>query len=317
MKKLTASILGLLALSSSYAAEWNMATPYADGNFHTQNISQFAQEVAQKTDGGLNITVHSNQSLIKHPEIKNAVRDGLVQAGEVLVSRLANEHPVYGADAIPFIATSYEAAKTLYDATKPALEAELGKQGIKLLYATPWPPQGLYTKGAVATPEDLVGKKFRAYNPATEQVAVLTNMVPAQIEVSDLATAFATGRVDAMMTSPSTGVNSKVWDYLDHYYDARAWLPKNMVVVNQAAFDALSADQQSAVMAAAAEAETRGWAASADETAQKTQALADNGVVVQALSESLSETLRTVGQTIAKEWVNSWAEGQAVLDQLN
>ena len=294
---------------------WDLPTPYPDGNFHTRNIAQFAEDVSEATGGSLAITVHANQSLIKHPDIKNSVRDGVVPAGELLVSRLENESPIFGVDSIPFLATSYEDSKKLYDAQRPYLEALLEEQGLQLLFSVAWPPQGIYAKKEVTSLADLEGLKFRAYNLGTERVAELAGMVPTQIEASDIPTAFATGRVDAMITSPSTGVDSKAWDFLTHYHDTQAWLPRNMVIVSKSAFDALTPEEQTAVTEAAAAAETRGWEMSQEETRAKTQALIDNGITVVTPSDELKAEFQEIGETMTEEWKERAGEdGAALLD---
>lgn len=307
--------VGLFATGASFAqTAWDLPTPYPDGNFHTRNIAQFAAEVGEKTGGSLAITVHSNQSLIKHPDIKTSVRDGVVPAGELLVSRLENESPIFGVDSVPFLASSYEQSKKLYDAQRPYLEKLLADQGLQLLFSVPWPPQGIYAKKEVKAIADLEGLKFRAYNLGTERVAALANMAPTQIEASDIATAFATGRVDAMITSPSTGVDSKVWDFLTHYHDTQAWLPRNMVIVNKAAFDSLTDAEKTAVTEAAATAETRGWEMSRVETEEKTKALADNGVTIVTPTDELKAGFGEIGKTIAAEWTEkAGADGEALL----
>jgi len=301
--------------SAAFAASWDMPTPYGDATFHTQNIRQFAEDVKAATDGDLTITVHSAGSLFKHPDIKDSVRKGLAPIGEVLISRLANENPIYGIDSIPFLATGYDDAMRLWDASRPAIEEALAEDGLKLLFAVPWPPQGLYAKQEIETVDDMQGLKFRAYNAATERLAQLAGAIPTQVEAPDIPTAFSTGRVDAMITSPSTGANSKVWDFLSHYHDTRAWLPKNMVIVNQSAFEELSADQQDAVRKAAADAENRGWEMSRTETREKTQVLADNGITVVEPSDELMGALRDIGKTMTDEWLEEAGDsGRKVID---
>src|SRR5690606_25571447 len=156
---------------------------------------------------------------------------------------------------------------------------------------------------------------MRAYNAATERLAQLAGALPTQVEVPDVPTAFATGRVEAMITSPSTGANTQVWDYLSHYADVQAWLPRNMVFVNKAAFDALSEDQRKAVLQAAAKAEERGWEASKKEAQQKTEELAENGITVYKPSDELREGLAKIGETMAEEWAEkAGAQGKAILE---
>lgn len=312
---LAACIFAASTVSTAFAASWDMPTPYGDATFHTQNIRQFAEDVDNATSGDLTITVHSAGSLFKHPDIKDSVRKGLAPIGEVLISRLANENPIYGVDSIPFLATGYDDARRLYDASRSQIEDALAKDGLMLLFAVPWPPQGLYAKQEIASIDDMQGLKFRAYNKATERLAQLAGAIPTQVEAPDIPTAFSTGRVDAMITSPSTGANSKVWDFLSHYHDTQAWLPKNMVIVNKSAFEGLPAEQQEAVREAAAKAEERGWQMSRTETKEKTQVLADNGIEIVEPSDELMSSLRDIGKTMTDEWLESAGEaGQAVVN---
>ncbi|MDX1709637.1 MAG: TRAP transporter substrate-binding protein [Rhodovibrionaceae bacterium] len=320
MKKLFAALAtGLMAALSATAVSaetWNMPTPYPDQNFHTVNIQKFADDVAAATDGELQITVHPAGSLIKHPEIENAVRGGQVPIGEFLLSRLSNENAIFNVDSVPFLATSYEQAEKLWIASRPKIADLLAEQNLRILFAVPWPPQGLYTKEAVESLDDLKGVKFRAYNAATERLAELAGMVPTQIEVPDIAQAFATGRVDAMMTSPSTGVNSKAWDFVNHYYDTRAWLPKNIVVVNEGRFEALPDNVREAVLTAAAKAEDRGWKASMEETKTQTDVLRDEaGIAVHQPSDALQSGLKDIGGTMAEEWSEAAGpQGKEILE---
>ncbi|WP_253913385.1 TRAP transporter substrate-binding protein [Pseudoruegeria sp. HB172150] len=308
---LTAATFALPANAES----WDMPTPYGDSVFHTMNIMQFAEDVAEATGGELEITVHSAGSLFGHPEIKDAVRRGLAPIGELLMSRLANEDPIFEVDSIPFLASSYDEAKALWDASRPLVEAKLADQGLTLLFAVPWPGQSIYTKEPVESTADLEGAAFRAYNTATERLATLMGAVPTQIETGDIPTAFATGRVAAMITSPSTGVSSQAWDFTSNYTDTQAWLPKNMVIVNTAAFDALPEEVKAAVMEAAATAETRGWEMSMAETDEKIATLKENGMAVAEPSETLGGELAEIGATMTEEWLDAAGdEGAAVVE---
>jgi len=305
----------LAALTQAAAAQtsWDMPTPYGDTVFHTMNIMEFAEDVREATGGQLDITVHSAGSLFGHPEIKDAVRRGLAPIGEILLSRLANENPVFEVDSIPFLADSYADARALWDASRPAVQALLAEQGLTLLYAVPWPGQSLYLTEEVTDPAALQGVTFRAYNTATEQLANILGMVPTQVEAGDIPTAFATGRVAAMMTSPSTGVSSQAWDYTSVYIDVNAWLPKNVVFVNTEALNALPEESRAALLAAAAEAETRGWQMSEAETATQIATLESNGMTVIQPSDALSAALADAGEQMTAEWLARAGDDGAAL----
>src|SRR3972149_7726548 len=162
-----------LATAASAQTKWDTPTPYPDGNSHTRNVIQFAADVDKATKGSLKIAVHSAGSLIKHTEIKRAVRQSTAPIGEMLESLAANEAPVYGLDSVPFLATGYDASKKLYAAQKPYLEKQLASEGLVLLYSVPWPPQGLYAKRELKSVDDLKGLKFRTYNAMIGRIASL------------------------------------------------------------------------------------------------------------------------------------------------
>ena len=167
--------MAAFAVASTVSAQtkWDLPAAYPAGNYHTQNIQQFADEVDKASGGALKITVHANASLFKAPEIKRAVQGGQAQAGEILLANFQNEWKLFGADGLPFLADSFDQANKLYKAQRPFLEKKLGEQGMMLLYSVPWPPQGIYVKKPIASAADLKGVKWRAYSPATARIAEL------------------------------------------------------------------------------------------------------------------------------------------------
>lgn len=292
-----------VGLTGAAAAQtWDMPTPYGDATFHTQNISKFAADVTAATDGALNITVHSGGSLFPHGEIRNVVRSGQVPIGEFFLSRLVNDNAAFGIDSQPFVATSYEDAERLWAAQRPVVTELLAEQGLMPLFSVPWPAQGLYTNGEIETVEGLAGLRFRAYNAALEEFATLAGAAPVQVEAPDIPQAFATGQVEAMVTSPSTGANSTAWDFVTHYTPINAWVPKNIVVVNERAFKRLPEDVQAAVLEAAAAAEARGWEMSAAEADAKTAIMADNGMIIVEPSNALTAGLQEIGAQMLTNW---------------
>ncbi|MGR3372174.1 MAG: TRAP transporter substrate-binding protein [Pseudooceanicola nanhaiensis] len=302
MLRFALPLAATLVAAPALAETWDMPTPYGDTTFHTQNIRDFADDVKEATDGALEITVHSAGSLFPHAEIKNAVRSRQVPIGEFFLSTLANEDLAFGMDSQPFLATSYEDAAKLWEAQKPAIEKLLGEQGLKPLYTVPWPAQGLYTKKEIKTVEDLNGLRFRAYNAALEEFATLAGAAPVQVEAPDIPQAFSTGQVEAMITSPSTGANSKAWDFLSHYTPINAWVPKNIVVVNSRVFDGLDESVQQAVLDAAAKAEARGLEMSKAETEAMFAELEEIGITVYEPSEELVAGLKEIGDKMLENW---------------
>ncbi len=301
-------------LSAQAQTKWDLPAAYPASNFHSVNLNQFATEVAAASGGKLTITVHPGASLFKAPEIKRAVQGGQAQIGEILLVNFQNEWQLFGADGMPFLATSYDDAFKLYQAQKPLLEKKLAEQGMMLLYSVAWPPQGLYSKKPINSAADLRGIKWRAYSPATTDIARLVGAQPVTVQAAELSQALATGVVEANMTSGATGVDSKFYEHMKHYYDVQAWLPKNAVIVNKRAFDALDKATQDALLKAGADAEKRGWEASKKVNTDTLAVLKANGMTVEPPSAQLKADLQKVGETMLKEWTDkAGADGQALL----
>lgn len=295
--------------------KWDMPTGYPGSNFHTENIRQFTDDVDKATSGKLKITVHDGGSLFKANEIKRAVQGGQADIGEIIISGFSNEDPMYAVDSIPFLATGYPAAQKLWKVSKAATEARLAKQGIKVLYTVAWPPQGIFSAKPISAAADLKGVKWRAYNPNTSRIAQLVGAQPVTIQAAELTQALATGAVTAFMTSGATGYDSKVWEQVKYYYEVNAWLPKNLIIVSQKAFDALDKTTQAAVLKAAAAAEERGWKISAEKNTWYKEQLIKNGMKVEAGSEQLLNDFKKIGLTMIADWTTqTGAEGQAIID---
>ena len=308
--------VGLLAaLPAGAQTKWNLPAGYATDNPHTENLNAFAKDVADATGGKLQITVHANASLFKAPEIKRAVQTGQAQMGEVLISIHENEDPIFGLDVVPFLATSYSQARKLWEAQKPAVEAKLASQGIRVLFAVPWAPQGLYAKKDINSVEDMKGLKWRSYNVGTAKIGELIGAQSVTVQAAELPQALATGVINAFITSGGTGYDVKVWESLSHFYDLQAWVPKNLTLVSKAAFDGLDKPTQDAILKAAATAEERGWKAWEDKSGWYLEQLKAKGMKVQPPSERLASDMRKLGEQLTADWIKkAGASGQAVID---
>ena len=312
---LTGALLGGLAASASAQTKWDLPSAYPASNFHTENLAQFAKDVQAATGGKLTIQVHDNASLFKAPEIKRAVQGGQAQAGEFLMVNFQNEWPLWGLDGLPFLATSYAESFKLYQASKAAVQKKLGEQGMMLLYAVAWPPQGIFSKKQVNAAADMKGIKWRAYSPATARIGELVGAQPVTVQQAELSQAMATGVVESYMSSGSTGYDTKTYEHLKFFADTQAWLPKNAVVANKKAFDALDKPTQEAVMKAAAAAEKRGWETSERLDKEYLKELAAKGMVIAEPSAALKAEFAKIGDTMTEEWIkNAGADGKAIVD---
>lgn len=314
--------LGLLAIGAALlfsnvaaAQTWNMATPWSDGVFHTKNIRTFIEDVNETTGGKLTIELHPGASLVRMEAVSRSVQDGIVDMGETLIGLMSSISPIFEVESIPFLATSYDDARRLWAVSRETVRAKLEAEGLVLLYSVPWQPQNFYTSNPISSVSDFSGVAFRAYDNSTAELASLLGAQPTQVQSADLAQAYATGMVRAMITSPSTGVDMQAWDFVKHYTVVNAWLPKNAVIINRAAFDALSDDVRAGLLEAAARAEERGWAMSQELDQSLTKTLEEHGMTIDMPNEEFSASMQEIGRTMTKNWLaRVGQEGQDILD---
>lgn len=314
---IAATVAGALALAAGAAqaqTKWDMPTPYSDGEFHTINVRQFVEEVKKASGGQLEINVHSNGSLIKHPDMLRAASTGQVNIVEFLLGQFGNEEPVFNADNVPFLAAGYDNAWKLYQAQKPTLEKKLQGRGLRLLYSVAWPGQGIYAKNPLKSVDDLKGTKFRTYSPLTARLAELLGASPTVIQVPELPQAFATGTISAMITSSATGSSTKAWEFVKNYYLTNAMHPKNVVVVNERSFQRLPEAQKKALTEAGAAAEKRGWDLSRQRETTANKMLGDNGMTLHTPDAAMMAAFGRIGETMAGEWLKAaGADGEAII----
>jgi TRAP-type C4-dicarboxylate transport system substrate-binding protein len=314
-----AAAAGMLAAAPSAGqaqTKWVMANGYPDANFHTVNIKEFLAEIERETGGKLAVQLHSNASLMPIPQIKRGVQTGQIQIGEFLLGAYGNEDPIFEVDFLPFLAEDWKQGRILSPAIEPVIRAHLEKQGLTALYFVPWPSQGLYTKTEVKTVEELKGARFRAQTPIIARMAELLGATPVTVQAADIPQAFATGIVNAMITSAQTGVDSSAWDYCKYFTNLGFTLTRNVVLVNTRAFRALDEQTRNIILAAAKRAEDRGWAASRASEEVMTAKLKAQGVVTGNAPAELMAGLRAVARKQEEEWLaKAGPEGKAMLDQ--
>jgi TRAP-type C4-dicarboxylate transport system substrate-binding protein len=305
----------VLASSAALAEKWNMPVRSNERNYMTRSVIQFAEEVKTATGGKLEIVIHPEDSLTKQPEVKRAVQTGQVQVGELLMSLHSNENAVFGVDSVPFLAGNNDEGKKLLKAARPFIEERLSRQGMRLLFITPWPPNSFYSGKEINAVADFKGVRFRAFNPVTGRLAELMGAIPVTVQQSEVPQAFSTGVIQAMITSPATGVDTQAWDFAKYFYEVKAMAPWNIAIVNERVFSRLDQATKDAVLTAAKSAEERGWKLQEEETGKLVQTLKSKGMEVRQPSPELMRELKAIGDQLIQEWAKAAGEdGQKILD---
>ncbi len=314
-----AALAAALAASAAPAlaqTRWQAASGFGEGNYHTRNLRDFLGEVAQATGGAIQPTLHPNGSLLPQPQIKRGVQSGQVQVGEILLTAYGNEDPFFDADAVPGLVQNLDDARRLAAVQAPFIEARLARQGLMLLYMAPWPQVAITANVNLTDPAQLRGLRIRSYSPISTRLVQLLGGTGTLIVAPEVPQAFATGIIQAQLTTAPVAADTAVWDYSRYFINASIATSKNAVFMLRRAFEALPEAQRAAVLAAGRNAETRGWRLAAEAQAEAEARMTARGVQVVPATPELLAAIRRAGETMVEEWAQrAGDDGRRMLEQ--
>lgn len=206
MQKVLATALGVALLPLlGHAAAAQVKLRYAHVGVANAPQTLYADEVAklvkERTQGRVEIQVFANSQLGGVGEMVDGVKSGAIAMGHHDFASLGRILPSTAVFNTPFVYRDAEHSLRATDSrTSPALQAinaELvDKGGMRIVGSFFQGTRHLTSKEKVLTPADMKGKKYRGV-PVKLWSSMLTGMgaIATPVEVSELATALATGLV--------------------------------------------------------------------------------------------------------------------------
>lgn len=260
---------------------WDMPTEYPQTAMPGLGLTTFTKHVAELGAGKLQIRpTFDTASGIKSAGMLSAIAEGKVQAGDAFAGALEAEDPIFALPSLPFQVTSIADAKRLADLARPHLAAALQKKGQRLLYLTPWPPSGIWSKAALKTPADLSGLSIRTYDKLSSEVFAGAGAKAASISFADTMPKLVDGSINAVLSSGDGGAGRKLWEHLPHFSEITYSLPLSVASLNQAAYDGLSPDLREAVDAASRKTGSELWVALSTRLQENYQRMRANSVTI-------------------------------------
>lgn len=317
VKPILAAAAAIAIGASSVAAQtkWDLSTAWGAGNFHAQSAQKFADAVREETGGSVDITVHlSGEIGVKITEKLSAVETGIVQMADMLLFLQAGEAPFLGIDTLPYLIQGQDEMRTWLEVAGPKYDEIFAAKNQKVLYYVPWPSPGIYTKKAVVSANDMAGQRIRAFNATSFEFLKKMGAAPVELPFGELAAAVAAGTVDGAATSTSTGVNSKLYQFTDHFNPLNWSTSPDAVTVNLDAWNALTDEERNTIQAVADKMEDGFWAVSAAEDTSKTEVLVENGMTVSMADDSLKAKMAEAGKSMWGAFFEKVPEAKAVVD---
>lgn len=307
----------LVALGQMAAAETRLSLSdvLPDGNFMVENAREFAEAVSDATGGEVVITVNAAGALgFKGPDQLAAVRDGLVDMADINISQQVGLNPMFGAEGVPFLVSSMDELREYHAFLRPEFEALAERYNQKILYMVPSPAQYVYLKKEVQDIGDFRGIPVRGADKNTVDIITSIGMDGVVMPWGELLPALASGRVEGVATSATSGVDGKFWEFLEYIYPTNHTWGSNAVTINLDKWNSLSEDDRAAIEKVATELEPKFWDVSRQGDLDSIAIMTENGMQLVEMSDALKAEISTRAETVQAEFFDRVPDAKAIVD---
>ena len=300
------------ASAQQYKDEYKLSTVLGEAFPWGWGAKRWADLVAEKTDGRINIKVYPGVSLVSGDQTKEftALRQGIT---DMAVGSTINWSPQVrelNLFALPFLMPDHKAIDAL-------THGAVGEKVFNLLserdvVPLAWGENGFRevsnSKQPIRTPEDLKGMKMRVVgSPLFLATFTALGANPTQMSWADAQPAMASGAVDGQENPLAVFNAAKLHTLNQKHLTLWGYVADPLIfVVNKNVWNSWSAEDQTAVREAALQAGQEqvararaGISAEDDSVLKEIEA---NGVAVVRLSDEERNAFRTATAGVYKEW---------------
>lgn len=281
----------------------SMSDVLPEGNFMVENAMEFAEAVKEATGGEVVITVSAAGSLgFKGPDQLAAVRDGLVDMADINISQQVGLNAMFGAEGVPFLISSMDELREYHTFLRPEFEKLAERYNQKIVYMVPSPAQYVYLKEEVSDIDGFRGIPVRGADKNTVDIITSIGMEGVVMPWGELLPALASGRVEGVATSATSGVDGRFWEFLQYIYPTNHTWGSNAVTINLDKWNKLSDADRAAIEKVAAELEPKFWDVSRQGDLDSIATMSENGMQLVELSDDLKAQLVERAQDVQAEF---------------
>ncbi|MCG5480672.1 MAG: TRAP transporter substrate-binding protein [Ensifer alkalisoli] len=311
-----AALLTATAFPALAEMRINLADVLPESNFMVRNAAKFADAVKQATNGEVVISVKAGGSLgFKGPDQLTAVRDGLVEMADINISQQVGVNPLFGVEGIPFLIGSMEELKQYHAVIRPVFEKLAEQNNQKILYMVPSPAQYIYLKVEVDNLEGFKGIPVRGADKNTVDIVNALGLAGVAMPWGELIPALASGRVEGVATSATSGVDGKFWEFLEYIYPTNHTWGSNMVTINLDVWNQIPAEQQSAIEKAARDLEPEFWGVSRQGDVDSITAMTEKGMKLVEISPEMRTEMVARAEALQKEFLERVPDAAPLVEQ--
>ena len=319
MKFVSAGAAALLALSNvAGATELRLSHQWSNKDVRHKVAEIVANEVAA-ANVDLEIKIFGSKSLFKPREQYKPLSRGQLDMTVLPLSYAGGQQPAYNLTLMPGLVKNHDhAARLSASPFMKELEAKMATDDVMVLVHGYLAGGFVGKDKCITKPSDVAGLQTRAAGKAFEQMLAGAGASIASMASSEIYNAMQTGVLNAANTSSSSFVSYRIYEQVKCYTpagDVALWFMYQPLLINKSAFEGLNADQQAALLAASANAETYYLAEAKKQDAASVEVFRKAGVEIANMSPEDFAAWRAIAQeTSYKKFVSDVPDGQALLD---
>lgn len=285
-----AALAALLVGAAGHAAaqDWRAWNIHPEDYPNGVAMDAFAAAVEEATEGRVTVEVFHQGVLSSQPDAIDQMRAGALEVGNFNMGPMGPVVPATNVLSLPFLFASVEQMHEAMDGEIGGRFAEaLAEEGIVALAWFDSGSRSFYnTRGPIETPDDMDGLKFRVMNNDlyVDMVDALGgNATP--MAYAEVFQSLRTGVIDGAENNYPSFESSNHFEVAQYYSITDHLILPECLCVAQSAWEALSAEDQEAIRAAArdaAEEQRKLWAERSDASRAKVE---EAGVAINEVAD--------------------------------
>ena len=300
----TVTVCGVMIPAAHAGQTWAVATEYPADTVAGRGVASFAAALSRETGGAV---TGRTEFKAKHEalDLVSAVQDDRLQVADVFTGSLARLDPIFELSTLPFEVQSVDESRRLACLAEPAYRNALSRAGLHLLFISPWPPTGLWSRKPIATTADMTSLRIRTYDAASATALSGFGTRAAALPVQDVRPLLRVGALDGVLSSGDGAVGKSLQTDLPNFAAIHYAFPVSFVVMSQARYEALPEHLRHELDRAVTEVQQEQWAALPARIEENYAEMRRAGVTLNtSIDDTLHERLLEVGQARVNDWLS-------------
>lgn len=317
-----AAVMSGVAVADDVKAQseytWDLPETFAPTSIHGLADQMFADLVAEKTDGRIDVVPHFEGALgYRGVDHLDAVSEGSVPTARLSLSYFGGFDPIFRISTLPFVTQSPAELEALWGVYQAPLEEFLKEEYNQIaVSAGAFPPSGIWTREPLESLEDLKGLKVRTFDVNSTRTFTRAGAAAVDMGFGEVLPALSTGAIDGVVTSADAGHSAGLGEFLPYFHEINWNFPISPITINEDVWSDLPEDLREAVRDAGSETTAWGFERLSGLTQENYAEMREEGItVITDPPEEILDAIQEAGDTVIQSWREDAGDAAKILDE--